>query len=140
MHATSAFFREKNSKTFDILDTRRHRPFYHQLSLSYQRSKQSVHFRLVYLSTGLLISQYCNYCNKCCNTLQYCNRYCTRPTGCMLSIACGIAILLELKYICIFIRQSRQQTISRIRETLVATYVTNGWLPSRKTTLSHGNT
>jgi len=45
---------------------------------------------------GLLILQYCNYCNKYCNTFWYCNRYCN--TGCMFSIAFGIAILLQQKY------------------------------------------
>jgi len=44
------------------------------------------------LAAGLLMLQYCNYCNK------YCNRYCISVTGCMLSIARGIAILLGLKY------------------------------------------
>jgi len=45
---------------------------------------------------GLSILQYYNYSNKYCNTFQYCQRCCN--TCCLFSIACGIAIPLEVKY------------------------------------------
>jgi len=46
------------------------------------------------LPRGLYVS--CSGLLTYCNNFQYCNRYCN--TGCMFSIACGIAILLEPKY------------------------------------------
>jgi len=52
--------------------------------------------RTCYPRPGLLILQYCNYCNKYCNTFQYCKKYCN--IQCMFSIAFGVAILLEVKY------------------------------------------
>jgi len=58
------------------------------ISASSSLSKTTYLFNITFdfLLAGLLILQYCNYCQKYCNTC------------CVFSIAFGIAMLLEVKY------------------------------------------